>query len=103
MTLKIFMTLIFAALFFIFAYVIMVGKGDKFIAGYNTASEEERAQVNIKRLRFLVALTCVLAGIFCGTIPLIADNDGIVNGAAAVLMCFSLVVVFLANTWAKKK
>lgn len=103
MTLKVFFTLMIAVIFFIFAYIVVKGKGDKFIAGYNTASEEEKAQVNVQRLRILVALTSVLAGAFCCIIPLLADNNGAIVGATVVLLCFSLVVVVLANTWARKK
>ena len=103
MTLKVFFTLMIAVIFFIFAYIVVKGKGDKFIAGYNTASEEEKAQVNVQRLRILVALTSVLAGAFCCIIPLLADNNGAIVGATVVLLCFSLAVVVLANTWARKK
>ena len=92
-----------AAIFFIFAYLVVKGKGDRFIAGYNTASEEEKAQVNIKRLRILVALTSVLAGAFCCLIPIIANNNAVVIGATVVLLFFGLLVVILANTWARKK
>ena len=103
MTLKVFITLMIAAIFFIFAYIVVKGKGDKFIAGYNTASEEEKAQVNVQRLRILVALTSVLAGAFCCMIPLLADNNGAIVGATVVLLCSGLAVVVLANTWARKK
>ncbi len=103
MTLKVFFTLMIAVIFFIFAYIVVKGKGDKFIAGYNTASEEEKAQVNVQRLRILVALTSVLAGAFCCIIPLLADNNGAIVGATVVLLCSGLAVVVLANTWARKK
>jgi hypothetical protein len=103
MTLKVFITLMIAVAFFIFAYIVVKGKGDKFIAGYNTASEEEKAQVNVQRLRILVALESVLAGAFCCIIPLLADNNGAIVGATVVLLCSGLAVVVLANTWARKK
>lgn len=103
MTLRIFITLMLAIVFLILAYIIMKGKGDMLIAGYNTASEEEKAQVNIKRLRILVALTSVLAGAFCCLIPIIANNNAVVIGATVVLLVFGLLVVILANTWARKK
>lgn len=103
MTLKVFITLMIGVIFFIFAYLVVKGKGDRFIAGYNTASEEEKAQVNIKRLRLLVALTSVLAGGFCCVLPLIENINGAVVGATVVLLFFGLLVVILANTWARKK
>ena len=90
-------------MFFIFAYIVMKGRCDKFFAGYNTASKEEKAQVNVKRARILGALLSVLSGtIFC-IMPLLADNNDAITGAMVVLLSFGLVVVVLANTWAKKK
>ena len=47
--------LLFAILFIALALVFLAGKGDKLIAGYNTASEEERSKVDIHRLRILMA------------------------------------------------
>ena len=90
-------------LIIVLAAVIVAGKGDRYIAGYNTESEQEKQQVNIKRLRILVALTSVLAGAFCCIIPLLADNNGAIVGATIVLLCSGLAVVVLANTWARKK
>ena len=43
-----------AVLFAIMGIVILIGKGDNLIAGYNTASKEERAKYDIKRLRGLI-------------------------------------------------
>ena len=40
--------------------VILVGKGDNLIAGYNTASKEEKSLYNIKRLRGLIGGLLVL-------------------------------------------
>ena len=57
---RVFMPPMFAAVCFIFAYTVVKGRGDKFIAGYNTASKEEKAQVNVKRARILLALLSVL-------------------------------------------
>jgi len=75
MTPRVFIAPMFAAIFFIFAYIVVKGRGDKFIAGYNTASKEEKAQVNVKRA----------------------------PGAMVVLLSFGLAFIVLANTWAKKK
>lgn len=98
-----FIALMIGVVFFIFAYVVKVGKGDRFIAGYNTASEEEKAKVNIKRLRILMALIGVLSGAYCCMLPLLGNNNGAIIGATVVLLVFGLAVVVLANTWAMKK
>ena len=52
--------LIVAAPLLIMGIVILVGKGDNLIAGYNTASKEEKSQYNIKRLRGLIGGLLVL-------------------------------------------
>ena len=94
--------IIIAALILIMGIVILIGKGDKLIAGYNTASEKEKARYNIKRLRVLVGgLLIVLA-------PMILLLLGDETTTASWSFCFltiilSIIVVILANTWAKIK
>lgn len=58
-----------AIVFFIISIVILIGKGDWLIAGYNTASEEERKKVNIVRLRIVMAIICWLSTGFVLLIP----------------------------------
>ena len=58
-----------AIVFFIIGLVILIGKGDWLIAGYNTASEEERKKVNIVRLRIVMAIICWLSAGFVLLIP----------------------------------
>lgn len=58
-----------AIVFFIIGIVILIGKGDWLIAGYNTASEEERKKVNIIRLRIVMAIICWLSAVFVLLMP----------------------------------
>lgn len=94
--------IIVAAILVIMGVVILIGKGDNLIAGYNTASKEERAKYNIKRLRGLIGgLLIVLA-------PMTILLDGQDTMAAtwsfvALVFVLCIVMVILANTWAKKK
>ena len=80
--------------------LILMGKGDGLIAGYNTASKEERDKVNIKRLRLLVATLLFLCAVL---MPLSALE--IMGGIAFAFIIFiaSFIVVYLANTWGMKK
>ena len=55
--------------------LIVAGKGDAFIAGYNTASAEERARCNVKRLRGLVA-TLLLVVVLAFWLPIIVGATG---------------------------
>lgn len=95
--------IIFSLLFIVLAIVFYLGKGDKLIAGYNTASEEERKKVNIQRLRILMSCISVITAAFCVSLPIVGNNIQAQLGAAAVFMAVIIFVVILANTWAKKK
>lgn len=95
--------IIFSLLFIVLAIVFILGKGDKLIAGYNTAPEEERKKVNIQRLRILMSCISVITAAFCVTMPIIGNNIQAQLGAAAVFMVVLVFVIILANTWAKKK
>ena len=64
----------------IIAIVILIGKGDWLIAGYNTESKEEKENLPID------------------------DSDKTHNLLfAGVVVALTTVAVILANTWAKKK
>ena len=71
---KTIVTGIIAVLFLVFAFVFLMGKGDKLIAGYNTASEEERKTIDIKRLRIVMAVLMVVTAVFCTTPPLLGND-----------------------------
>ena len=103
MTTKIIVTGIIAVLFLVFAIVFLMGKGDKLIAGYNTASEEERAKINIKRLRVLMAILSVITAGYVSILPIIGDNPQDQMVGVFVFFAITILFVILANTWAKKK
>ena len=90
-----------AAIFVIMGVVILIGKGDNLIAGYNTASQKERAQYNIKRLRGLIGgLLIVLAPML---FLLLGETMAATGSFVALTILLCIIVVILANTWAKKK
>ena len=93
--------IIVAAIFVIMGVVILIGKGDNLIAGYNTASQKERAQYNIKRLRGLIGgLLIVLAPML---FLLLGETIATTGSFVALTVILCIIVVILANTWAKKK
>jgi len=96
-------SVVFAVVFIVLAVVFLMGKGDKLIAGYNTASEEERAKVNIKRLRILMAIVCVITAGFCGILPSIGDDPKDNMGIGFVYFVIIMIFIILSNIWAKKK
>ena len=96
-------SIVLATVFVVFAVIFLMGKGDKFIAGYKTASEEEKKKVNIKRLRILMAILSVITAGYVSILPIIGDNTQSQMGAMFVFIVVTLIFIILANTWAKKK
>lgn len=94
--------IILAAIFLIMGIIVLIGKGDNLIAGYNTASKEERSKYNVKRLRGLIGgLLIVLAPMM---LLLLGDESFAATGAfVGLTLVLTIVVVILANTWAKKR
>ena len=93
--------IIIAVLLVVMGVLILIGKGDSLIAGYNLASKEEKSQYNVKRLRGLIGgLMIVLA-------PMVFLMHGQTMSATwsfvGLVFLLSIVVVILANTWAKKE
>ena len=82
------------------AIILFTGKGDILIAGYNTASKEEKEKCNIKRLRFLVGSIFILSAFLMA----LRDMD-IMGRGPFVISTIKLVIatLILANTWAMKK
>ena len=100
---KTIVTGIIAVLFLVFAIVFLIGKGDKLIAGYNTASEEEKRKVDIHKLRILMAIISVITAGYVSILPVIGDNPQDQMVGVFVFFAITILFVILANTWAKKK
>jgi small neutral amino acid transporter SnatA (MarC family) len=96
-------SIVFSILFIVLAIILLMGKGDKLIAGYNTASEEERKKVDIKRLRIVMAILMVITAVFCAILPLIGNNKTSQLAAAGIFIAITIVGIIVANNWAKKK
>ena len=99
---KTIVTGIIAVLFLVFAIVFLMGKGDKLIAGYNTASEEEKRKVDIHKLRILMAIISVITAGYVSILPIIGDNPQDQMVGVFVFFAITILFVILANTWAKK-
>ena len=85
----------------ILGIVILLGKGDALIAGYNTASAEEKTQYNIKRLRLLVGSLLIGIGLIYLMFHLKA-TPALSGIFAVIIVILAGIVIYLANTWAKK-
>ncbi len=93
---------IIAAMMLVLGVIIALGKGDFLISGYNTASKEEKAKYNIKRLRLLVVVMLVIvsAGLLTGT--LLEWNDAEQGYFAVAILLLAVVECILSYTWARK-
>jgi small neutral amino acid transporter SnatA (MarC family) len=96
-------SIVFSILFIVLAIILLMGKGDMLIAGYNTASEEERNKIDIKRLRIVMVILMVITAVFCAILPLIGNNKTSQLAAAGIFIAITIVGIIVANTWAKKK
>ena len=85
------------------AIVILKGKGDGLIAGYNTASKEEQEKYNIKRLRIVVAAMLLFVPAMILVAACFDDMTGKTLDFLPVLLIGVVVGIILAHTWCKKK
>ena len=97
--------IILIVIMFTLGIVILSGKGDNLIAGYNTASDEERRKVNIKRLRIVVAGICILSPVVI-SLPVFIGKEGDTSLHLFTAFCVILMTIIglvFANTWCKRK
>ena len=94
--------IVLAVILVVMAIVILAGKGDWMIAGYNTASKEEKETVNVKRLRLILGILLLF---IAPLLFMIGDHSDKTTGLifAGIVIVLTTVAVILANTWAKKK
>ncbi len=96
MTAQFILLLIILFIVFVLATIILTGKGDNLIAGYNTSTKEEKERYNIKRVRICIGgMLLILSPIML----LFADNFVLL---IAVVPPLSILSIIFANTWAKK-
>jgi CDP-diglyceride synthetase len=94
--------IILAIILVVMAIVILAGKGDWMIAGYNTASKEEKETVNVKRLRLILGILLLSIS---PLLFMLRDHSDKTTGLifAGIVIVLTTVAIILANTWAKKK
>ena len=80
--------------------VILSGKGDWLIAGYNTASHEEREKYNMRRVRGVLG---VLMFIVAGAVFLMQIMPEIYTILIAILLfILAFIAIGIINTWGKR-
>ena len=81
--------------------IVLLGKGDNLIAGYNTASEKEKEKYDIARLRLVTGVTVLVVACL---LPLLLLNigDAYRFSISGIVGGICILGVILSNTWAKK-
>ena len=94
--------IILAIILVVMAIVILAGKGDWMIAGYNTASKEEKETVNVKRLRLILGILLLSIS---PLLFMLGDHSDKTTSLifTGIVIVLTTVAIILANTWAKKK
>ena len=80
--------------------VILSGKGDWLIAGYNTASHEEREKYNMRRVRGVLG---TLMFIVAGAVFIMQIMPEIYTILIAILLfILAFIAIGIINTWGKR-
>ncbi len=94
---------IVALILVVLGIVIIIGKGDKLIAGYNTKSKRRRGMYHIQRLRSVIAGILWVCAAYVFTLVWFAENMKFVKTSSCAFVVLTLIAVVLCSTWAKKK
>ena len=91
-----------AVALFVLGILVAAGKADRWIAGYNTASEEDRAKVNIKRVRWISAIILWISDIYLVFLAIanLSAIGIIITTLAFIVVC--IIFTILAATSTKK-
>ena len=79
--------------------VILLGRGDWLISGYNTASEQKRERYNISRLRLITGVMCIYVAVVM-VIGYYVENEPFI---AYTILPAAVLYIVLSYTWARRK
>lgn len=77
--------------------LLLLGRGDWLISGYNTASAEERAEYNIRRLRLVMGIGMLAVGALVLLDLFVAYEVFLI----VTILPVTILILVLGNTWAK--
>lgn len=77
--------------------LLLLGRGDWLISGYNTASAEERAEYNIRRLRLVMGIGMLAVGALVLLDLFVAFEAFLI----VTILPVTILILVLGNTWAK--
>ena len=97
---------VISLLLVIVAVVIMLGRGDDFIVGYNIASRKTRDMYRIKRLRIIVGILLLLIAALLPTIAallIMGYKEIVMTSFPATAFILIAATFTVSHFWAKKK
>ena len=80
--------------------VILSGKGDWLIAGYNTASHEEREKYNMRRVRGVLGTLIFIVACAVFLMQIMPEIYTIL--IAILLFILAFIAIGIINTWGKR-
>ena len=83
-----------------FGVVILSGKGDWLIAGYNTASHEEREKYNMRRVRGVLGTLMFIVACAVFLMQIMPEIYTIL--IAILLFILAFIAIGIINTWGKR-
>ncbi len=88
-----------AILLLVCSALILMGRGDWLISGYNTAKKEKKERYNLFRLRLLTGLSCIYFAIII-IVGYYTDDKSFL---AYAILPVAILMMILSNTWAKRQ
>lgn len=88
------------------AIVIMMGRGDDFIVGYNTASKKSRESYHIGRVRVIVGVLLILIALalpVLGALLVMGYKEIVITAFPAFAFLLIAGTFTVSHFWAKKK
>ncbi len=83
--------------------MIVMGKGDHFIAGYNTASKQEKSRYNVKKLRIMISCPIFLFALLMILHIITINHDSTYIGIIFLVVTLSSAGLITANKFSKKE
>lgn len=97
---------VISLLIVVVAVVIMLGRGDDFIVGYNIASKKTRNMYDIRRVRVIVGVLLMLIAMALpaiATLLIMGYKELVMTTLPAIVFVLIAATFTASHLWAKKK
>ena len=97
---------IVSVILLVMAVVILIGKGDSLIAGYNTASREAQQVYDKRRVRILVGVLLIIVALalpLFGILLVLGYKEAVLVALPVTAFVLVAATFTVGHFWAKKK